>query len=155
MKGMEIALKYVFVIGLLYASAEDIRCQRVRRVLWWFVGGAGMGVLLIRRECTPGILLDLFCFGAMQFLLFAKMYGKADCHAFLCGGILLASYGGTLREYLLHMLISIGLLGFMQLLRGNVNSKGNLKNPVAFIPYITAGLFVSVLLLRIHLVYDK
>lgn len=34
------------------------------------------------------------------------------------------------------MLVSFGILGMVQLLRHNINAKGNLKKPVPFIPYI-------------------
>lgn len=139
----------VFAAALGFAAVMDSRYQRVKRRVWLWAGTAALLLAAVRMEGGIGdwiyVILEIFCFIAIQFLLFSKMYGLADCFAFSCCGIFLGAFGGGLRECLFHMLLSIGILGAVQFFRGNVNRHGNLKEPKAFIPYIAASLPIILL----------
>lgn len=141
----------VFAGALVCGAVTDIRFKRVKRGIWLW--GAGAAILLFwtkangQPENYMSVAVQIVFFVLLQFLLFDGMYGRADCFAFSCCSILLGAYGGGIREFLLHMLFSIGILGIMQLCRRNVNSRGNLKEPVAFIPYIAAALPFALLCL--------
>lgn len=145
---MEILLVGIALAFFGRACAEDARCRLVHRYLWLFVAGAGVLLLFLRHGLSWHGFWDLFCFAALQYLLFARMYGLADCHAFSSSAILLAAYGGTILIFLIHMLLTVAFLGAVQLARGNVNRHGNLHRPVAMLPYVfSAFLVVWVLLL--------
>lgn len=148
---MQYVLIAVFAAALGYAAAMDGRYQKVRRGIWLWAGTAALLLFCLRRMGGQGdfwgISKEILCFILLQFLFFGKMYGRADCFAFSCCGIFLGALGGGIREYLLHMLLSIGILGTVQLIRGNVDKHGNLREPKAFIPYISVALLFIVLLL--------
>lgn len=148
----EIMLVMAFWGCLFRAAWEDGKSQMVRRWLWWVAGGAGIVTLLLRRGAAPGAWSELACYGVIQFLLFSKMYGKADCHAFLCCGIMMSAYGGGMKDFLWHMLITFSYLGIIQIGKRNVTTKGNLRQPVALIPYVVPAYFTCILLgyLRVY-----
>lgn len=141
----EVFLTFIFCVYLFRAAVEDHRFCRVRRYLWWVAGSAGTGLLLLLRGMSPEALTGLFLYGILQFVFFSRAYGKADCHAFFCCAIVLAAHGGEWKDYLWHGLFTFLLLGIRQLRKGNVNASGNLKKPVALIPYVTAAFFLSTL----------
>ncbi len=142
----------IFTAALGHAAVMDGRYQRVRRGIWLWAGAAAVLLFAIRmkerEEELCSAFLEIVVFISLQFLFFSKMYGRADCFAFSCSGIFLGAFGGGIRECLLHMLLSIGILGAVQLCRGNVNRHGNLREPKAFIPYI----FVALLLIALWLI---
>lgn len=134
----------MFIITLGYAVWEDIHYQCVRRLVWWINGCSALLLFQVRMssrwEVTwYGFAEEIVPYWCLQFLIFSKMYGRADCHAFVCCAVALSSFGGGMREYLVHMLCSVILLGIVQAVRKNINRQGNLYEPVAFIPYITMG----------------
>lgn len=85
------------------------------------------------------LLWHLTVYMALQFGVFARMYGRADCYAFCVCAIAEASLGMDFSDYLVLMLLALCLLFPVQLLRGNIAKNGNLKQPVAFLPYISAA----------------
>ena len=145
-------LLLLFLGVLLYASLEDRKYKKVKRYLWYAAGMAG-GALLLLKWCRLGktsgedslfylaghwgILIDMAIFWGLQAYFFVRMYGKADCFAFSCCSLVFAAFGEGLIMYLSHMLVSIFLLGIIQFLHGNVRKDGNLREPVAFVPYIS------------------
>lgn len=133
---------FLFSCCLLCAVLEDIKYQSVKRVVWWVGGVLGWLLCCSNGNTGSSLILEVFLFGILQFGLFSRFYGKADCFAFVCCSLVLAAYGGGLREYLLHMLLAISLLGGVQILRDNINTRGNLKRPVAFIPYIAPAFYL-------------
>ena len=143
---LEITLTLVFWGCLLRAAWEDGKSQMVRRWLWWVAGSAGFLTLWLRRGEAPGAWIELVCYGALQFLFFSKMYGRADCHAFFCCGIMTSAYGGGMKEYLWHMLITFSYLGIIQIGKRNVTAGGNLRQPVALIPYVVPAYLTCILL---------
>lgn len=145
---------WLFCCCLLGAALEDHRYMRVRRCIWYVAGLSGVGMMCVSgilqeilRGERWGMLLDLLCFGMLQMRFFSKMYGRADSYAFTCCSFVLAACDGGMTWFLLHMLLAVCFLGVLQLLRGNVGRNGNLRRPVAFVPYIGVA-FLTCLFLK-------
>ena len=130
----------VFWGSILSAAWSDARTTYVRDIL--FAPGiiCCIGILISKQEWSalPGILIV----AVLQIFLFSRMYGGADCLAFVLCAAYIAVRGGSLKDDLLVMLYSVTVLALVQAFRKNINRKGNLKQPVAFIPYIVAGMVV-------------
>lgn len=154
------------IIGasFLMAAITDYATCNVYRFVWWITWAAGLGLLLQAAFTeTGGITFpltalltasegiyrlhvkELLIFCLLQESVFDKLYGKADCHGFCAGALIICSFGGDIKEFLLYMAVAFGLLFAVQAFKGNINRRGNLKIPVAFMPYITAA-FWGVLL---------
>ncbi len=95
--------------------------------------GAVMGLMCPLPPESGAVLI---VFALLQYLVFMRLYGKGDGMAFQICSLYIVSGGGDLEKLLLHMAAAFGLLGSLQLIRGNLNKRGNLKFPVPFIPYI-------------------
>lgn len=150
----QVILLALFAASLVCGAVMDIRFKRVKRWIWLWGGGAALLLFWVRRGGGPekdmSIAVQIVGFILLQFFLFDGMYGRADCFAFSCCSILLGALGGGIRDFLLHMLFSIVFLGMVQICKGNVNRQGNLKEPVAFIPYIAAALPLALLCLNLY-----
>ena len=96
----------------------------------------------MEAEAPPGAWKGYLVFAALQFGLFMRMYGAADGMVFLVCALFESVYGDGLMTYLLHMAASFFLLAVVQIGKKNVNRAGNLKKPVAFVPYITASVWL-------------
>lgn len=134
--------------SLLFGCITDLKSQRVYNFTWWF-GGLAAGGLLWKSLC-PGkaeVLWQLALFMALQMWMFSRMYGKADCYAFCVCAIAEAALGMGFRGYLKLMLLALMLLFPVQLFRRNIARDGNLRHPVAFLPYISVafGLHIAVI----------
>lgn len=149
----------MFGILLIHAAMEDHKYKHVRRYVWYIAGMIGgvlyylnaftacgqMGIIIHRQYKREWELLaEILCFGLLQLRLFSKLYGRADSYAFICCSMVLSAFGDGMLAYLLHMLVAVALLGIVQLAYGNVGKDGNLKIPVAFVPYITVSFFICV-----------
>lgn len=133
---------------LLFACITDsLRCQ-VFRFVWWLEAVAAGLLYGIQAGCngycndTHTFLVEFLLYTILQELFFSRFYGRADCHAFVLCALVGSLYGMTMREYLIHMLVSFGLLAIVQGLRRNISRKGNLKQSVAFLPYITIAFWI-------------
>jgi len=145
----------LFAGCLLFACLTDFRKCIVFQFTWW-MAAAVLGMWFIEKNIWNGWtngtikpdlqvltgMCELILYILLQEFIFARMYGRADCHAF--GTCAIAGYlcGINMKGYVYHMAIAFGMLGCVQLIRGNVNCKGNLKQSVAFLPYITFGFWV-------------
>ena len=83
-------------------------------------------------------IMELLLFGVIQWVLFRKLYGEADCLAFFVCAVYMTAYGGRLIDYVLFMAGVFVLLTVIQMARRNVAGNGNLKEGVPLIPYIAA-----------------
>lgn len=135
---------------LLAAAVMDWWEQMVYRFVWWAAGMAA-GLLLLETIWENGVpwdewelLVSLAIYVLLQELLFARFYGRADCHAFSVCAVMLAVRGGGLRHYLTHMVLVFGSLALVQLTRRNIGKNGYLKAPVPLIPYIVAAFWFLV-----------
>ncbi|MDE7044462.1 MAG: hypothetical protein K2O97_05510 [Acetatifactor sp.] len=138
---MTAALWIILWCSLLYGCITDIKSQLVYNFTWWF-GGLAAGGLLWESLCAgqaAAVLGHLTVYMALQLGLFARMYGRADCYAFCVCAIAEASLGKGFSDHLVLMLLALFLLFPVQLLRRNIARNGNLKRPVAFLPYIATA----------------
>lgn len=124
---------------LLFASVTDHAICQVYQFTWWPVLIVVLPeVWKVRRDAAVPLLLFLF----LQFAVFGRMYGRADCYGFCVCAAVEAVRGEKLAGYMLHMLLAWLLLLFVQIVRGNVGRDGKLKKPVPFLPYITASFWL-------------
>lgn len=132
--------------SLIYGCATDLKDKAVYNFTWWFGGLAAGGLLW--KSMFPGqaitVLWHLGLYMVLQMVLFSHLYGKADCYAFCVCAIAEASLGMTLFDYLIFTFLAVLLLFPVQLCRRNIAGNGNLKQPVAFLPYITTAFAVHI-----------
>lgn len=141
---------------LLAAVTDKLLCQ-VHNFIWWPALAAASGLLLCRwcqcrllgagGQALKRLLLELAVFVLVQFGLFGRTYGRADCYAFCICGAALAARGMGFTGMLLHMILSYGMLLPVQLFYKNVDRRGRLRRPVPFLPYIVAA-FWAVLMVK-------
>lgn len=136
----------ITMLALLAASRMDLRTMTVRRWVWAAGGIPVLGLLLRNALAQAGGLretavscLFLLLFFALQQGLFARMYGRADCHAFCLCAAAFALMGYGFELWIEHMALAYVLLAVAQALRRNIARTGNLKKPVPFLPYITVS----------------
>lgn len=146
---------------LIFACVTDCKVCVVFQFTWWIAGIVG-GVLLYRSFTTDYMaleladlqrepcLLPLFFYILLQEVIFCRAYGRADCHAFAVCAVIENAFGMNLLGCLLHMLLAFGGLAIIQAFRHNINRKGNLKQPVAFLPYITISFWLLLYVARGH-----
>lgn len=142
---------------LVFACVTDCQSCQVFAFTWWGAGAVG-GILLFQSlageyggmqlltAANSSRLASLFLYIILQESFFSRYYGRADCHAFVACAIAECALGMGMPEYLLHMTLAFGGLAMVQGFRGNINSRGNLKQPVAFLPYITISFWVLLFL---------
>lgn len=142
-------LDSLFWSSLALAAYSDYCTMRV----WDFIHlpAAAAGVLqgimcMFTPIFTLQMLLDLILFAGLQWVfirvMFRGKYGEADGLAFFMCALHMAATGGTFLQYLVHMAAAYLLFGTVQILKGNVNRKGNLKTPMPLIPYIAAAMLI-------------
>ena len=150
----------------LLACITDVAICQVYNFVWWISGAAALVLLWLRCRLphtfslpgasngtdgieamgailvVPGSMVALAAFCVLQLLLFARLYGLADCYAFCVCALVECAYGAGMREYLMHMLLAVVLLLPIQAVKRNLNRYGNLKKPVPFLPYITISFYL-------------
>lgn len=125
---------------LLTACVMDLSEHMVYRYVW-VAAGISAVILCVMGNRAAG-LFGYVVFVLIQQTVFARMYGRADCHAFcVCAAVLMA-FGGSFSDYVTHMMLSFTILTIVQLGRKNVLPSGRLKIPVPMLPYITAGFWL-------------
>ncbi len=139
--GWTLVVMAVFAGCLILGCITDCKACEVYQFIWWVAGA--MSMLLLCKYLgeenvsqLPRLVVLLF-YCILQECFFCKFYGRADCHAFVICALAAFGMGMDLLDCLVHMLLAFVGLAVVQLFRGNVNRKGNLKHPVAFLPYIT------------------
>ena len=123
---------------LILQGGEVLRCCRLDEV------AGGMGAAMFYTTIS-GHIAPVLTFVLLQQLLFARLYGKADCYAFCICATALNTLGGGMAELLIHMLLSVILLAVVQAARGNVSSGGRLITAKPFLPYIISAFWGTVL----------
>jgi len=142
---LPVMLYGVLAAYLVTASITDRQTKMVHDFLHLAGGLAGVALLIYR---WPGqeVFREAVIFIGLQMLLFRKLYGTADCLVFSVCALYLAAEGKNLMTYLLHMSATFLLLAVVQACRKNINRKGNLKEPVALVPYIAATLGIFIMM---------
>lgn len=140
---------------LLLAGITDLALCRVYNFVWWVAlaaGGTLLGMGVTGRMENGGhvrheicLLIQLLLFFLLQFGVFGRTYGKADCYAFCACAVAVASLGGTMIGYLTHMILAYLFLILVQLQKRNISRRGCLKNPVPFLPYISISFWMTIL----------
>lgn len=137
----------VFGGALLFACITDCKTCEIYQFTWWIGGVAGCGSLCKMLVDTRGMdfekLGTLLFFCLLQELFFCRFYGRADCHAFVVSALSAYGLGMQLIDCLNHMLYAFVCVAVVQLFCHNINRKGNLKCPVAFLPYITVTFWIN------------
>ena len=140
------------VLGcLLFASITDLVMCQAYNFVWWISGMAAV-VLLWQRWKDAGTItglsgLLLFC--ALQLFLCIRLYGRADGYAFcVCAGAQ-TGLGMGMEAYFMHMTVAFILLITVQAFRKNIGSRGRLRKPVPFLPYVTIGFFIMLIFHKI------
>lgn len=128
---------------LLIVSVMDLQLQMVNDFLHGIGIISGM-ILAFCKQSEPENWWSYLMFCIIQYFVFGRMYGMADVAVFLVCALFFTVLGGTMETYLLHMALTFLLLGVVQFLRGNIDKQGNLKVPVALIPYIAISFFVII-----------
>lgn len=129
--------------GLLFACLTDVRYCKVYDFVWWMELTAGVLLLYSQPVQWPFVWGQFVCFLFLQNCLFGRFYGRADVYAFCACGLLESVFGIGLLGYLLHMAGAFLLLTVVQGLRHNIGADGNLKRPVAFLPYIVLSFWLT------------
>ena len=136
---------------LLFAAFMDGECQAVYNFVWIPSVLAVIGLLFVGwKDCTGACLWEAFLLPTLQELLFAQMYGRADCHCFSICALTQAALGVPGMFSLLHMLLAYAMLVIVQAIKGNIGTDGRLVRAVAFIPYITVSFFIILFFCQIH-----
>jgi hypothetical protein len=128
---------------LITAAIIDREIQMVHDFLHVLAIVPGI-VLLLMKPGSIYALVALILFVILQLVLFRRMYGTADCLVFSACALYLTAQGHGMLTYLLHMAATFGLLGIVQAYRHNINAKGNLKKPVALVPYIAVTIWIFI-----------
>lgn len=147
-KEPQIAIGMSVVAGcFLFACITDYKSFEVYQFTWWMAGAASIMMLFPVWEKARYILYvtlpEMLFFGLLQEFLFCRWYGRADCHAFVICALVSWGNGMGLKDWLIQMLIAFGILAIVQFSRQNINRKGNLKEPVAFLPFITVSFWIN------------
>lgn len=126
---------------LFFACITDLQICRAYNFTWWPAGMAGLVLWGVRQHGSwPGSVLSLLgwvLFALAQQFLFARLYGRADCHALCVCTLAQSALGMGMVEYLMQIILAFLLLSLHQGIRQNIGSRGRLKVPVPFLPYIT------------------
>lgn len=125
----------IYFATIIFTALCDFYTTEVYDWSWGIAGVTGIGILFYRGTARE-VFFQLLIFIALQALLFRKFYGGADCMAFSVSAIYLCSREKGIYDYLVVMLLTFAVLAVVQLIKNNINRKGNLKKPVALIPYI-------------------
>ena len=147
--GAEGILLSLLAGGLLAAACMDGENCYVYNYVWWWcllwtgillgVSCGGATVTGIRQAAAVAV------FVLLQQFLFARMYGRADSHAFSVCALISCHWRGELLWFLMHMLLAVTLLAVVQLGKGNVTCRGKLRTPKPFIPYIVITFWGEIL----------
>ncbi len=130
----------VLIAYLLVASVTDLQTKQVHDVFPAFT--AVIRVCALALEGEWGWVRPWLLVAAVQLLVFRKLYGRGDGYAFLVCALfeegLRGSFDG-LTFSLVHMGTALLFLAVVQVRRGNLDGRGNLRVPVPFLPYIAAA----------------
>ncbi len=141
------ALLLAMVAGAFhFACIMDWQTQTVYHFVWWIAGGAGALFFVLKSGEYVSeiwkICLSWLCFVLLQEWCFVKFYGRADCHAFVVCAMVESGIGMDMTGYLFHMTLAYGILALHQMFCKNIGLWGNLKKPVAFVPYIVISFWI-------------
>lgn len=130
----------IFFANTFLLIEMDIKYKQVYD-LYHFINLASM-VIYIGYIGFPSNYISFLIFAGSQLLVFQFLYGQADAFLYCECAAFMFIHNAVLIDYFLFMAISILFLGIIQCFRKNINKFGNLKEAVAFTPYIYCGFIV-------------
>lgn len=155
-KGGSVCEKFLWAVfggSLLLASLTDSLLCQVYNFTWWISLAAVFGLFCCRLDMLMendfpflDALGEMMLFGGLQLLLRGRIYGCADSYAFCVCALSEMTLGISGPGFLTHMLFAYFLLFPVQVMRRNIDCKGNLRKPVPFLPYITAAFWITLVL---------
>ena len=125
---------------LLVASIQDLHTCQVYDFL--HIPAAIVGFCFVLAEPSWGRTGSLVFYFLIQLGVFMRMYGEADGMVFMVCAIFETRFGKGILTYLYHMGTAFLLLGAVQGYKRNINKRGNLKEPVPFVPYIAVTVWL-------------
>ena len=139
------------LLGLLWFACitDHVGCY-VYQVTWWLAWPAGMLLLWIGAAMTWERWLSLGIFVLLQEIWFARMYGRADCHAFVACALLETALGMDMQGYTLHMAVTFILLAVVQGAKHNIDRRGRLIVPKPLLPYIAVALSLMLFVTQLN-----
>ena len=156
--GAEGILLSLLAGGLLAAACMDGENCYVYNYVWWWcllwtgiLLGVSCGGATVTGSWERTVLTGIrqaaavAVFVLLQQFLFARMYGRADSHAFSVCALISCRWRGEMLWFLIHMLLAVTLLALVQLGKGNVTCRGKLRTPKPFIPYIVITFWGEIL----------
>lgn len=134
---------------LLFASTTDCKRYEVFQFTWWVAGSAAFFLYGYRNYfwssdtvSPPSSFYMLLIYVVLQESFFCRTYGRADCHAFAVCALAECAFGMDITWYFFQMVLAFILLTTVQAVRHNIGTRGRLKYPAAFIPYISASFWI-------------
>ena len=128
-------------IYFVVASVTDTLICQVYDILQ-YIGVIGGGIWLWYQNPPADKGIALLVFSLMQYGIFMRMYGNADGMGYCVCSLYLAGAGFGLEGFLYQMLAGFLILTLVQLFCCNINTKGQLKQPIALFPYIIGGFMI-------------
>ena len=129
----------VLAAYLLVASIQDLQSYEVYDFLHLAALLPVVPMIFLLPKEQLGALI---AFWILQYVIFMRMYGTADAFAFGVCAVYESRFGAGSITYLLHMGLTFFVLALVQAGRRNIARSGNLKRPVALMPYITATVWL-------------
>lgn len=134
---------FIITIYLVVSTTMDILLKMVTDVVH-YLGLAGGIILILQAPTHPEVCKELITYTIIQYIVFGRLYGRADVVGFVLCAFFAMSMGRGIEAYVSHMIIAFGLLALVQVFRQNIAINGNLKHPVALFPYIMCGFFLII-----------
>lgn len=128
----------IFWVSLALAAYSDYVTKEIYDFVYFPAGVICVYQVLSEGNVEKILGLTVFC--CIQMVIFKRLYGVSDCIAFSVCAMYVAAHGGGMQDYWLHMFIAFLLFLIVQAFKRNIDKKGRLKKPGAFIPYIAAAM---------------
>lgn len=143
-------LRGIFWGSLATAAYSDLCTCKVYDFVYFpaIVSSAIRFLSLMGQQFSMAILLDTVLFIVLQLFLFRRFYGDSDVLAYITCSLSIAADGRGMFDSLVLMAVTFMMLAIIQAAKKNVNRKGNLKIPVALIPYIAIAMLLYSILRR-------
>lgn len=142
---MRAAAVFFALINLMMviASVMDLKEKKVYDLVWIVCITASAFFIITERSLMlldlPGLLLYVI----VQEFAMGKVYGRADSHAFTSCAFYFAGFGRTIDVYVFHLSVTFIMISAVQMIKKNTDKRGKLLEPVAMVPYITVGAWVT------------
>ena len=139
----------VFVSMMMSAVFMDLLWKEIYDFVWVIALAAETAALFFGGGPDKMGLASMAIYFVIQEAAMAKVYGRADSHAFCCSAVAITASGGGIEYYTLHMSVTWVLLAAVQTLRGNITKKLKLRQPVAMVPYISFSLSIVMTVIQL------